>query len=450
MQQKYPYVRRADEKDYPSIWSIWMQDHVIRWMSFPPQSLEDFKKHYDKLNSTSDIYVMVDQIGGEEEVVGVRRIKYLKGDQSHIAELCSLGIGAEYQGKGYGLKFYDEFEKIVAANKNIKRIQLTQSGGNERAFFLGAKKGYQEEAVFPDWLERSGKNDHHYFVIESFIYKITDQELQSQATKIPTLTYQARLPSLNKSGEKLSVTLGDNKLIVRKGKESIIEMNYYPDSSVIQHIGFLDNIILYSTDDKLNQAALREALIFIAKENRVKKVELFTSNVDITALCEDLGFWVRGERIASSYYDGQYHNELGVEYSFFDIKDASELLKSFDLMEKDSSLEKSLQECHQIIEQMYENDLCDQLGKQYLENIIYQMVRDSLHAEKLISLHDQPWRNVIAKCPSELKIALHKLDKQLQREISSYVKLASVKFFKQSPAPVGKVEDEKKTFTPKR
>lgn len=418
--QKYPYIRPAAEKDYAAIWSIWMQSHVIRWMSFGYQSLEDFKPRYEQLRSKSDIYVMIDSIENQEQVVGVRRIKYLEGEHSHIAEFCSMGIDYNLQGRGYGKKFYDEFERIVCQKQTIKLIKLTQSGGNDRAFFLAEKKGFQEEAVFPDWLEREGEDPtNHYFVIEKFIYKIIDKELRAQANTLTSLTYKPLLPRLSHRQPDLNfnVKLNDNKVVVSVNDTQVLVTDYHPDNSVIQHIGFLDNISVFSKDETLNQDALRKALIFIAEQGRVKKLELFTSDPKIASLCQSLGFWTRGELIASCYREGKYHNQLGVEYSFFGIKEAIDSLKSFKLLETNSQVEHSLLECKQIVQRYLEEGICDQLGCLYLQNVVYQMVRDSLQLEKLVSLMQQPWREVISQCPAELYIALQKLTKQLQELI---------------------------------
>ncbi len=195
MKESYPYTRLALDQDYLSIWKIWMQAHVICWMSFPPMNAEDFKKHYIKLKNQSDIYVMIDKFSDEEKIVGVRRIKYLSGKYSHTAEFCSMGVDKDSLGRGYGEKFTVAFEKL-AAEKGIKRIQLTQSGGNIPAISLANKKGYHVESVFPDWLERQGENNANHFVIERFIYKFFDKELAESISLLPSLQYTPLLPNL--------------------------------------------------------------------------------------------------------------------------------------------------------------------------------------------------------------------------------------------------------------
>ncbi|QBR84465.1 GNAT family N-acetyltransferase [Legionella israelensis] len=407
----YPYIRRAEEKDYPAIHSIWMQDHIIQWMSFRKQSLEEFRSRYVELSKHSDIYVMVDEIKGKERVVGVRRIKYLSGDHSHIAELCSMGVDVSLQGKGYGGKFYDEFEKIIKENKKIKRIQLTQSGGNFRAFSIAEKKGYSEEAMFPDWLEREGQKGSHYFLIERYICKIIDNELEEKIALLPYLSYNAKLPSLTTSAlEKgFSVQSENNQIIVKLGGTLILTTEFYPDTTVIQHIGFLENIRLHSDNKQQCLQAMRQAINFIAKEGNVKKLELFVSDPKIISLCQESGFWVRGECRGSLYHNGEYYNELGVEYSFFGIDEAREVLKSFE----QHQLEKLVINCQKEIQKSLEQGLCDELGACYMENIVYQVVRDELDKLKIMSLENKPWNSVIKDCPETVRTALIQLIDEL-------------------------------------
>ncbi|STX47390.1 Uncharacterised protein [Legionella hackeliae] len=107
----FPHIRKAEPNDYEAIWKIWMQEHVIQWMSFTKQTQEEFRAHYAHMTRTSDIYVLIDKINDEEKIVGVRRIKFGKNENRHIAEYCSMGIDKDYQGKGYAKFFYQEFEK---------------------------------------------------------------------------------------------------------------------------------------------------------------------------------------------------------------------------------------------------------------------------------------------------------------------------------------------------
>ncbi|WP_347252484.1 GNAT family N-acetyltransferase [Legionella sp.] len=420
---KYPFLRRVTENDYQRVWEIWMQDHIIQWMSFTKKELNAFKETFNRLNQQSDIYVMVDFINERETIVGVRRIKYLSGPYDHVAEFCSMGVDAQYLNKGYGKIFWKEFEEIVKQNPKIKCIRFTQSGGNNKAFHLSDSIGYQAEAVFPDWLQRSGEvPESHYYLIERFSYKIINPELVEKAKLIPSKKYQPRLPDLlDKTSSQLTVQLVNNKVQVFQEKDLILDFDFYPDESVIQHIAFLENIKLHHEDKRLCTTALRQALHFLTVQNQVKKLELFTHEDNVIALCENLGFWVRGEKIASYCNESEYFNELGVEYSFFDVEEAKSLVRSF---KKNEVLILKLNELQQIINSLKEQNVCDQLGQNYLANIVYQIVRDELLQQKLfVSLEDKPWEKVLTECPEvfaqaarELRTILSVLQKPQKEE----------------------------------
>jgi len=141
----YPHIRKAELRDYEAIWEIWMQDHIIQWMSFPKQTKEEFISDYARMAKTSDIYVLIDKINEEEKVVAVRRIKFGQDQYRHIAEYCSMGVGKEFQGKGYAKFLYQEFEKI-ARESGIKRIQLFRNSGQLR-FYQAIEGGQPKHLV---------------------------------------------------------------------------------------------------------------------------------------------------------------------------------------------------------------------------------------------------------------------------------------------------------------
>lgn len=410
---KHPFLRRVKESDYQRVWEIWMQDHIIQWMSFTKKDLESFKATFDRLNKQSDVYVMVDLIDDKETIVGVRRIKYLSGPYEHVAEFCSMGVDSQYLNKGYGKVFWKEFEEIVKQNPKVKCIRFTQSGGNNKAFHLSDSIGYKTEAVFPDWLQRSGEDEKsHYYLIERFSYKIIDEALLEQSKSFASKKYEPKLPPLlDETSSHLTVQRVNNKIQVLHDKTLILDFDYYPDESVIQHIAFLEDLKMYQNDKKLCTAALRLALNALLTENRVKKLELFTHDDKAIGLCAELGFWIRGERPASYCQEDKYLNELGVEYSFFDIKDAHSLFNSF---KHNEGITAKLNELQQIINSLEDKGVCDSFGKNYLANIVYQIVRDELLEQKLyVSLEDKPWEKVLTQCPEVFAQAAKQLQSAL-------------------------------------
>ncbi|MGQ3890121.1 N-acetyltransferase family protein [Legionella sp. CNM-1927-20] len=410
----YPYIRKAEPNDYDAIWKIWMQDHIIQWMSFTKQTQDEFREHYAHMAKTSDIYVLIDKIHDQEKIVGVRRIKFGKNQHQHIAEYCSMGIDENYQGKGYAKFFYQEFEKIVRL-AGIKRIQLTQSGGNFAAFHI-ADKDFSEEAVFPDWLQRHN-NSGSFYLIERYICRFLDDELVKVASKLPSLKYEETIPPLQSiNNDAITVKRANNQYTVYFQEKPLLTLDVEPDNSVIPHIAFLSIQLHMPEHQSEATQALQKILSDILQEKRVKKVELFTAESAVAQLCRSTGFFVRGETKASYYDDKEgYKNELGVEYSFFNITDAQSLIIAKIVnTEKRDRVSSALSNCSIKINELIENKTCDALGARYLENLIYQMVRDSLGPNKVFSLADKRWLPLLKTAPCALQDDLSRLLNRLQ------------------------------------
>lgn len=397
----YPYIREAIPEDYESIWAIWMQEHVSQWMSFPKQTKEEFKVLYSRLQKESTIYVFIDLIDHEEKIIAVGRIKFGKNQYRHIAEYCSLAIDKDFLKQGYIPFFYQEREQLVR-NKGLQRIQLTQSGGNEAAFRL-TEKNFAEEAVFPDWLKR---HQHHgtYHLIERYIYRFLDPEFAKMAAQLPSLKYQEIFPATTPKMSDVIIHKTENTFICTLHHKPILSVSLQPDESVIQHVGFLS--ITLHNPDLLNEAiqGFRQILLMILNEGRVKKLELFTADSHVANLCKQLGFFVRGEKIAS-YLDEKegYKNELCLEYSFFGIQEAKELIKAHITdNQKRQEIDNILSKCTEIITSLPQNQ-CDTLGKKYLENLIYQMVRDDFAPNRVFSLADKRWISLLEYMPEKLQ-----------------------------------------------
>ncbi|KTD75111.1 GNAT family N-acetyltransferase [Legionella waltersii] len=418
----YPYIRKAEPNDYDAIWNIWMQDHIIQWMSFTKQTQEEFRAHYTHMAKTSDIYVLIDKINDEEKIVGVRRIKFGKNQHQHIAEYCSMGIDKDYQGKGYAKFFYQEFEKIVR-HAGIKRIQLTQSGGNLAAFHL-ADKDFSEEAVFPDWLQRHN-NEGTFYLIERYICRFLDDELAKIAPKLPSLNYEETIPPLQSvNNSAITVKQVNNQYTAYFKEKPLLTLDIEPDNSVIRHIGFISIQLHMPEQQSEATQALQQILTDILQQNRVKKVELFTAEPAVAELCRKTGFFVRGETIASYYDDKEgYKNELGMEYSFFDITDAQRLITAkMANTEKRDRVSSALLNCSETINELIKNNTCDALGARFLENLIYQMVRDGLGPNKVFSLADKRWLPLIKEAPSVLQDDLSRLMNRLQDTGAAFFK----------------------------
>ena len=68
--QDQAVLRRATMDDFDDIYAIWMQDHIIQFMTFERLPKEQFKPIFDTLMKYSEVYVIEDN----GHVVATRRI----------------------------------------------------------------------------------------------------------------------------------------------------------------------------------------------------------------------------------------------------------------------------------------------------------------------------------------------------------------------------------------
>lgn len=421
-----PFIRKAEPKDYETIHGLWMQDYVISWMSFEKEmDSKKFIKCYKRLKNESEIYVLIDEIEGDKIIIGVMRLKRGKEKHNrHVVEFCSLAVKECYRNTGYASFFYEECEKKAREMEAIEGIRVntaraTQSGGNGPSILLVKKYGFLEEAVFPDWLERKGpKRDNgstgNFYVIERYIYLFLDEEVASLAAKLPSLHYTENFPPMKFAEDDQNITIqripkdwGYQFICYyRNEKNLLMTVDLRPNNSVIRHIGFL-SIQLTSTA-YVSEAiiGLRKILIAIMqeKDTKIKKLELFTADSKVIELCKDLCFFKRGETPASHYVNGKYSNEVGLEYSFFNIQDARNLIEAKEPNpHKRKNLNEALTCCEITIESLVKRNFCDILAARYFENLAYQIVRDELKLEYLVSLSDKRWQALLVKCPLSLQ-----------------------------------------------
>ncbi|STX47389.1 Uncharacterised protein [Legionella hackeliae] len=124
--------------------------------------------------------------------------------------------------------FTKNLKKIVRL-AGIKRIQLTQSGGNLAAFHI-ADKEFSEEAVFPDWLQRHNDKGNFY-LIERYIYRFLDDELAKIASKLPSLSYEEIIPSLQSTDNSaITVKRVSNQYIAYFKESPLLTLDVEPDN----------------------------------------------------------------------------------------------------------------------------------------------------------------------------------------------------------------------------
>jgi hypothetical protein len=220
------------------------------------------------------------------------------------------------------------------------------------------------------------------------------------AKTLPSLKYNEVFPEL--------------KTQASESRQPLFTLKHEPNETTYSHIGFLSFNHYPQEYSSEAVAALKLILQKIMQEARVKKVELFTCNPIVIQICQQAGFFVRGEKIASHCENGSYQNELGLEYSFFTLEDAKKLIFSQinDANRKDT-IENALLQCKNTINRLEANEVCDSLGSRYLENLIYQMVRDELGAQNSFSLTEKNWQPLLNSVPHALWLDIEDLHQRL-------------------------------------
>lgn len=280
-------IRRATNNDITAVWEIWMQDHVIKYMSFEKMSLLDFQSLFQHFMETSHVYVVTKlNANGHETVIAVFRLVFGKNYREHVVEVCSLGLHNSYLNKSYGYKIHVQVIELIKEIPHIKRIELTQSEGNEVAFRLIEKFGFQVEAVFPGWL--------HQKLYERHVALILDKNILS-----------------NVANASLNFETG-KKIHVYSSHPRPVKYALTSSPSVLKHIAFLK--ILLDENADLNQAAdFMQDLAKQLAQNGFKKIEVFTHEPHVVKLLESLGYSFRGKKIASLKIGEKYYNEIGAD-----------------------------------------------------------------------------------------------------------------------------------------
>jgi len=339
----YPLLRLATSKDMKALWEIWMQPHVLQYMSFEKMSFAKFKLFYKKLSTSSQIYLLVDKIKNKEIIVAVNRLIFEKGNRSHIAGYYSTAVHKDYLGKGYGAKLYDLCFKLIKKKKHIKRIEFTQSEGNMAAFGLAERQGFTVEAIFPGWLYRK---DHVLY--ERFVSRILDKKILNPVH----LAFDHIAPSLKSNNKPLPI------------KYKIIR-----GTAVLKHIAFLT--IPPQNIKDLNRAAdyMRKISLKLYKSD-IKKIEIFTHDPVVIKLLQLLGYFYRGEKLASIKIGEAYFNETAADFSFFNLDDAKKFIKS-------KKLHPLLDDYKKAIAQELKAGIIDQYTACYDEYKAYQLLLEA-------------------------------------------------------------------------
>lgn len=399
--QETPILRPANKSDMKGMHTIWQQKHILPFMSFEELSLEDFEPIFNNFYTSNKLYV----IETNDKVVAVRRLVYGTGSNAHCVSFCSLGVHEDHLGKGYGSMFYDKLiDMIKEDHPHIKRIELSQETDNPSiAGTLAEKKGFKIFAVFGEWQPRlTGQVEYtnKWMAAEKFLELILDPSLESKKST----TFDPALPQLLVTNPpKFDIETKDHIKNCWVSKQLMASCTMDDGVRRFAHIQFWSVKIESNCNLQIAEQFLRE--LALESKKSFKKIEIYSHDPRTIKIMEQLGFHCRGERTASCLIGEDYFNETGAELSFFNIDNAFEVL-NHSKKQTEPAFINLLATCKSTIKADLLTHKVDNYGKAYLENLVFQMVRE-VHSEALYEQGAEPWGRLIFEIPSNLACKEH-------------------------------------------
>lgn len=145
-------LRLARPEDIEQVHRIYMHASVIPWLAHDPMGLDAFRAVFARLLAAENFFV--EERDGA--VAGFYRVTRYEGRASHVAELGTLAVHPDWQGRGLGR------EMIAAALAGLKgagviRVQLLVEPENARGLAFYARMGFHRESIQRRAYRRSGE-----------------------------------------------------------------------------------------------------------------------------------------------------------------------------------------------------------------------------------------------------------------------------------------------------
>lgn len=377
MSQTTPKLRAATLDDFHSVYTIWMQDHVLPYMTFEAMDKEEFHPIFVSLFNSSALYVLT----VNEAVVATMRIVQQEGGHSHAVELASFAVHQDHCRKGYGTLISNLLiEKIKKERPDVLRIEGIQETDNPTGIACFSKVGFNTEYTLPDWLRRKtgifpyNKKWHvgaHFRVI--FPMDIpTKSEVSEFAAELPTLKIE------NTSTIAITAASDAGPYECYVEQIPLCTVRVIDGYRRINHVQFWD--IELHADVKTHSIYLEQALrqLAVRLSKKFKKIEISVCDKNTLTLIKKLGFYCRGIKKAGRKINNQFYDEVCADLSFFNIDDAIEMLNCFPIMEEKRKIRfiEQLNKCRAEIQKARQMNIIDDYLALYCENLCFQIVRE--------------------------------------------------------------------------
>lgn len=410
--------RKANNNDFDDLYEIWMQDHVLPFMSFHHVAKESFYPVFKSFMTDSDVYV----IERNHKVIATRRIIFKPQPRAHCVELASFGVHKDYLQQGLGKRMYHFLLAVIRKeHPHVKRIELRQEVNNSIALTLAKKMGFNIEVIFPDWSSRLASDAYPqhdlpgnetqashaqtantYYLASRFLVKMIDEDFS--ANTVPcTFNFNSQIPHLkinqtptfeaSKAGIRFASIMEDNqhkKVSVFYHDRLLATCMMTQGVRTFSHIQFWELQLAHNlTQLDLQNIEIAMRVLVRTAASQCKKIEIHTPYENVVLILQKLGFQYRGKRTGSYAHEGVYFDELAFDFSFFNIADASQLLKR----QLESPVQKPsacvantahhelitlLQAYRDSIDRAFTDNIIDDFANLFLENCAFQMTRDTL------------------------------------------------------------------------
>jgi RimJ/RimL family protein N-acetyltransferase len=141
--------REVKENDFDLVYSIYMEDSTIRYMSFEKITKDEFKEIFNHLKSRDEFLLFEEK----EEIVGIITVSRGKWRKKHVATIGGVAVPSSHQGKGVATRMITKLIDYLA-NTGISRLELFVESDNPGAINLYNNLGFKEEGLLRGYFKR--------------------------------------------------------------------------------------------------------------------------------------------------------------------------------------------------------------------------------------------------------------------------------------------------------
>lgn len=148
-------LRQAQESDFEFVYDLYMHPRVNPFMAYEIMPKDQFLPIFKNELLKRDYFWIFSNdntdVGMCSAVVGATRM-------SHVANIRTVAIHPNAQGKQFGLKMMQMALDDMAENKALKRVTLEVESDNPKAQPLYEKCGFVVDGICPRNFRRAGED----------------------------------------------------------------------------------------------------------------------------------------------------------------------------------------------------------------------------------------------------------------------------------------------------